>query len=377
MSLFTGVVLLGVVLAALTIGIWWKKTNVVEMLAFGVIYWLCAWVVTAMGFFVLDVFSLLPCAVGTVVLELAVGAAALIVRKKRDKTPWRELMTVSWDIRPYWLPILVCAGGFVLVAMKHELFGMGQDEGVYQTVAINFLNGVTDRQQDFPEYHTLSEAQQETFRNSVYSYLVGYDIGSRAYPDTVYDLSVSPVSGIYHGIPTYASLLAMWGKLFGMAQMQDVQTVFYGCTILDLMEGAAAALYSMLPAVIFVVACVLAFASGTSWGTFGILIPIVTAIFPASSELLIIGISACCAGSVMGDHCSPISDTSIMASAGAQCNHLEHVSTQLPYVLTVACVCVVGFVVAGFVQNVYITWIISLVLMLGTLFVIRALTRRA
>ena len=145
----------------------------------------------------------------------------------------------------------------------------------------------------------------------------------------------------------------------------------------DLMEGAAAALYSMLPAVIFVVACVLAFASGTSWGTFGILIPIVTAIFPASSELLIIGISACCAGSVMGDHCSPISDTSIMASAGAQCNHLEHVSTQLPYVLTVACVCVVGFVVAGFVQNVYITWIVSLVLMLGTLFVIRALTRRA
>ena len=90
----------------------------------------------------------------------------------------------------------------------------------------------------------------------------------------------------------------------------------------DLMEGAAAALYSMLPAVIFIVACVLAFASGTSWGTFGILIPIVTAIFPASSELLIIGISACCAGAVMGDHCSPISDTSIMASAGAQCNHL-------------------------------------------------------
>ena len=110
----------------------------------------------------------------------------------------------------------------------------------------------------------------------------------------------------------------------------------------DLMEGAAATLYSMLPAVIFVVACILAFASGTSWGTFGILIPIVTAIFPASSELLIIGISACCAGAVMGDHCSPISDTSIMASAGAQCDHLEHVATQIPYVLTVAGVCVVG-----------------------------------
>ena len=144
----------------------------------------------------------------------------------------------------------------------------------------------------------------------------------------------------------------------------------------DLMEGAAAALYAMLPAVIFAVACVLAFASGTSWGTFGILIPIVTAIFPASSELLIIGISACCAGAVMGDHCSPISDTTIMASAGAQCNHLDHVATQLPYVLTVASVCVVGFIVAGFVQNVYITWVVCFVLLMAVLFVIRSLTRK-
>ena len=144
----------------------------------------------------------------------------------------------------------------------------------------------------------------------------------------------------------------------------------------DLMEGAAAALYAMLPAVIFAVACVLAFASGTSWGTFGILIPIVTAIFPASSELLIIGISACCAGAVMGDHCSPISDTTIMASAGAQCNHLDHVATQLPYVLTVASVCVVGFIVAGFVQNVYITWVVCFVLLMAVLLVIRSLTRK-
>ena len=143
----------------------------------------------------------------------------------------------------------------------------------------------------------------------------------------------------------------------------------------DIMEGAAAFLYAMLPAVIFVVACVLAFASGTSWGTFGILIPIVTAIFPASSELLIIGISACCAGAVMGDHCSPISDTTIMSSAGAQCNHIEHVSTQIPYVVTVAAVCFVGFIVAGFVQNFVITWIVSLALLLGTLFVIRRVTR--
>lgn len=140
----------------------------------------------------------------------------------------------------------------------------------------------------------------------------------------------------------------------------------------DLMRGAAAGLYNMLPAVIFLVACVLAFASGTSWGTFGILIPIVTAIFPSSSELLIIGISACCAGAVCGDHCSPISDTTIMASAGAQTNHLTHVSTQLPYVITVAALSFVTYIIAGFVQNAIICLAIGAVLTVAALFSIRA-----
>ena len=140
----------------------------------------------------------------------------------------------------------------------------------------------------------------------------------------------------------------------------------------DLMFAASEGLYSMLPAVIFVVACILAFASGTSWGTFGILIPIVTAVFPADSKLLIIGISACCAGAVCGDHCSPISDTTIMASAGARCEHLDHVSTQLPYAITVAAVSFVGFIVAGFVQNVFVTWLVSAALLLGVLLFLRA-----
>ena len=144
----------------------------------------------------------------------------------------------------------------------------------------------------------------------------------------------------------------------------------------DLMFAASKSLYSMLPAVIFVVACILAFASGTSWGTFGILIPIVTAVFPADSTLLIIGISACCAGAVCGDHCSPISDTTIMASAGAQCLHLDHVSTQLPYAVTVAIVSFVGFIVAGFVQNVLITWLVSAALLLGVLLFLRARERK-
>ena len=144
----------------------------------------------------------------------------------------------------------------------------------------------------------------------------------------------------------------------------------------DVMWGASASLYSMLPAVIFIVACLLAFASGTSWGTFGILIPIVTAIFPSDSSLLIIGISACCAGAVCGDHCSPISDTTIMASAGAQCEHVNHVATQLPYAITVAAVSFVSYIVAGFVQNAVICLVIGAVLMVGTLFAIKTVTNK-
>jgi Na+/H+ antiporter NhaC len=139
----------------------------------------------------------------------------------------------------------------------------------------------------------------------------------------------------------------------------------------DVMSGQAEALGSLLPAIIFLVACVLAFATGTSWGTFGILIPIVTAIFAPGTELLIIGMSACLAGAVCGDHCSPISDTTIMSSAGAQCNHINHVSTQMPYALTVAGISFVMFVIAGFVQNIWVCLPIGIALTIGTLFAIK------
>ena len=114
--------------------------------------------------------------------------------------------------------------------------------------------------------------------------------------------------------------------------------------------------------------------TGTSWGTFGILIPIVTYMFGAGDPILIISMSACLAGAVCGDHCSPISDTTIMASAGAQCNHVNHVTTQLPYALTVAAVSFVSFVIAGFVQNWMIVLPISIVLMVGTLLCIKFIT---
>ena len=151
----------------------------------------------------------------------------------------------------------------------------------------------------------------------------------------------------------------------------------------DLMTGAAAGLGAFLPAIIFLVACVLAFATGTSWGTFGILIPIVTAIFADNPELLVIGMSACLAGAVCGDHCSPISDTTIMSSAGGQCNHLNHVSTQIPYAVTVAVISFVMFIIAGalsnvlgFAVNAVVSLSIGVVLTVGTLFVIKLITNK-
>lgn len=142
------------------------------------------------------------------------------------------------------------------------------------------------------------------------------------------------------------------------------------------MEHSARGLMNFLPAIIFLVGCFLAFSTGTSWGTFGILIPIVVAVFANSNpQLMIISISACMAGAVCGDHCSPISDTTIMASAGAQCNHVNHVSTQLPYALVAAAVSFVTYIVAGFTQNAWISLPIGIVLMLAVLIIIKMCTR--
>lgn len=140
-------------------------------------------------------------------------------------------------------------------------------------------------------------------------------------------------------------------------------------------KGSASGFQSFLPAIVFLIACFLSFATGTSWGTFGILIPITLSVFPLSDPLGIVCVSACMAGAVCGDHCSPISDTTIMASAGAQCDHVTHVSTQLPYAITVAAVSFVSYIIAGFLPNAWIVLPIAACMMLGTLFVIRLVTR--
>ncbi len=146
--------------------------------------------------------------------------------------------------------------------------------------------------------------------------------------------------------------------------------------IAEFVNNNAQSFVNFLPAIIFLIAVGLSFSTGTSWGTFGILIPIVLAVFEPGSTMAVIGMSACMAGAVCGDHCSPISDTTIMASAGAQCNHLNHVNTQLPYALLVAVVSFICYIIAGFVTNSMIVLPLAIVLMLATLFVLKPILNK-
>ena len=146
--------------------------------------------------------------------------------------------------------------------------------------------------------------------------------------------------------------------------------------VAETVKRSAGGFMNFLPAIIFLVACFLAFSTGTSWGTFGILIPIVVNVFMDSNpQLMIISISACMAGAVCGDHCSPISDTTIMASAGARCDHVSHVSTQLPYVIVVAVISFITYIVAGFAQSAWISLPVGVVLLLAALFAIKNMNR--
>ena len=142
--------------------------------------------------------------------------------------------------------------------------------------------------------------------------------------------------------------------------------------VAGIIANNAAGFASFLPAIIFLIAVGLSFATGTSWGTFGILIPIVVACFQTTDpQLMIIAMSACMAGSVCGDHCSPISDTTIMSSAGAQCNHINHVSTQMPYALTCAAVSAVTYIIAGLIRNAAISLVVGFVILLAVMFIFK------
>ena len=158
--------------------------------------------------------------------------------------------------------------------------------------------------------------------------------------------------------------------------LKNITSLLGSADFVNTIMSNAGSLAALLPAVIFIVACFIAFATGTSWGTFGILIPIVLGVFQPTDPLLFVGISACLAGAVCGDHCSPISDTTIMSSAGAQCNHVDHISTQLPYSITVAAISFVMFLIAGFIPNAWICLPIGIALTVGTLVVIKLITKK-
>lgn len=181
------------------------------------------------------------------------------------------------------------------------------------------------------------------------------------------DVASAIPEGFKTMVPAILILCMAWG-IKSMTGLMGADVYVAG-----LVEKSAGGLAAFLPAIIFVVAVGLSFSTGTSWGTFGVLLPIVVACIPAGSNLLIIAVSACLAGAVCGDHCSPISDTTIMASTGGQCDHVVHVATQLPYALTVAGVSFVSYIIAGFVQNIAALFI-AIALMLITLLVIKKLT---
>jgi len=181
-----------------------------------------------MGLFVIDCYSLFRGMAGTFFISFSCFAILVFLNFRKS----RKLFEYSFDMKPVIIPVMVALLALPVTANKNELFGMGQDEGVYQCAAINFMNGLDKRQQDFEEYHMLdSDSEKEAFKKSVKSKLAGYDIPAETYPETVYDRDVSEVSGIYHGIPTYPALLAMWGQLFGMENMMNIETVFYILTI--------------------------------------------------------------------------------------------------------------------------------------------------
>lgn len=170
-------------------------------------------------------------------------------------------------------------------------------------------------------------------------------------------------------VPAILILTFAW-TLSGMTSLLGSKEYVSG-----IFAGSASGLRMLLPAIVFVVAVGMSFSTGTSWGTFGILLPIVVAV-GLEPELLVISVSACLAGSVCGDHCSPISDTTIMSSTGAMCNHINHVSTQLPYALTVAVVSFVGYILAGIIQSAWIVLPISIVMMCAVLYIIKILTSK-
>lgn len=221
------------ILAELTCIIWFRERNLLESVILGLCWFCCSHILCSMALLVPDMYTLFRTMMLTAVLNAATLTAAVCVRHEKG-TPFslKQLFRCDLSLSTMLIPLLICLAAVPFVSVKNEYFGMGQDEGVYQTQVLYFLNGDTARQKDFNEYHLLTlESHKASFRYLAHHAIGGYDIQSDNYPETSYDRTVSPVSGIIHGIPTYSALLAMWAELFGIEHMLGIETLFYICLI--------------------------------------------------------------------------------------------------------------------------------------------------
>lgn len=235
--MYTLAFLFGILISALTVSIFLKKKNAFESLIFGFVLFFCTYIIGSIALFEVNQFTLRRSMALTDLLSLLLIVIVVVIecRKKTGQkfsVTIKELLPLDFSLKPVCIPLLVCLAAFPFVHLQNGFFGMGQDQGVYQTVAINYMSGKTLRQQDFIEYQTLpTEQLKKGFYEQVKSELGGYDIPNSDYPETVYDRNVSKVSGIYHGIATFPAILALWGEVFGMSDMMGIQILFYFCTI--------------------------------------------------------------------------------------------------------------------------------------------------
>lgn len=230
MSSFSVVCLSAVIFSVLLAVVWFREKNIIESSVLGVTWFFCSYVFSSMGLFVIDKFSLFRAGALSMMLNVFLFLLVLIIRRKTLKD---GIFKCDFSIKSVLIPIIICILAFPLVKVKNEVFGMGQDQGVYQMQAVALINNDNAKQKDFEEYHKLETPEErETFEYWVRNYMRGYDILSSNFPaEGIFDFNVSRVSGIFHGIPTYTSMLAMWGEIFGMENMADIETVFYICMI--------------------------------------------------------------------------------------------------------------------------------------------------
>ena len=229
--ILSAVCLAGVVLSVLSTIIWFRKKSLAEAVVLGIVMWFFAHIFASMGLFVIDRYTILRAAAGAAVISGAVLAAVLLLGRGRSLKR-KKLFGHEFSLKELLIPIIISLFAIPFVSQKNEFFGMGQDQGVYQTQAILFMNGDTKRQKTLDEYYDLTDEEEKAaFAYNAKHHLAGFDIQPEDYPETVYDRSRGPASGIIHGIPTYSALLAMWGSIFGMENMQGFETVLYVCLI--------------------------------------------------------------------------------------------------------------------------------------------------